>query len=135
MKKLLVSILLSITSLPAFAHDTKSNDKVGVHYSIVKDDGTVPVEKTYFKVFGQLKLDKSSLMKIDSHIAAINKQNDLKPKFKIVFVSIVNNDLSRVLLVSNRGDAYAIDFNDGKNCGITIDGNGLMLTSKDCVEF
>lgn len=124
MKKLLVLAFLTL-SMPVYAHSTKPTDIVSVDYQIYRDDATVAVAKTYSKPWGQMKIDKSTIIKIDSYINRVKDQLDLDKQFRIVHLVITNDEIQRALLVSEYGTAVAIDLGlNGQTCYLVVAGNG-----------
>lgn len=123
MKKLLILALLTL-STPAYAHSTKPTDIVSVDYSVYRDDATVVVEKTYSKPFGQMKIDKSTIAKIDAYTNRIKKDLVIDKQFRIVHLVITNDKIQRALLVSEYGTAVAIDLVTSQVCYVTTAGNG-----------
>lgn len=128
MKKLLVLALLTL-SMPVYAHSTKPTDIVSVDYSVYRDDATVAVEKTYSKPFGQMKIDKSTIIKIDTYINRVKDQLDLDKQFRIVHLVITNDQIQRAMLVSEYGTAVAIDLMTAQICYVTTAGNGNLTGS------
>lgn len=137
MRKLALAFMSScLLSLPAMAHKTNPNDMVGVNVVKFDSEGAIELEnKRYFKPWKQIKLHPGSVNELDSIIAKIKGDSGSNADFKIVYISVVDNQLSRALVLSNVGSAYAIDMYSKKYCGVTIDGNGLMLASDNCKRY
>lgn len=124
MKKLLILALLAL-STPAYAHSTKPTDVVSVDYSIYDETGAIEVSrKNYSKPFGQMKIDKSTIIKIDTYLNRIKGDLVIDKQFRIVHLVITDNQVQRAVLISEYGTAVAIDLTNAQTCYVVVSGNG-----------
>lgn len=124
MKKILLSLLISLIAIPASAkHYTQPNDRVGVYFTIM-DGPIVKKEIYYFKPWKMLKLDKKTRATIHFELSKV-KAKDRDEKFRVGFIRVVNDEVQSAIYYGDKGSAVVVNFGLNQNCHITIGGNGL----------
>jgi len=127
MKKILLAVVLLLVGLPAFAHNTKPSDTVSVEASTFGPDGAIETShQVYSKPWAQIKLDATTIQKIEKGISKYRSSGNPDRTYRIVHLVLVDNDIQRALVLTELGTAIAIELLDGRICYTSTQGNGML---------
>ena len=136
MVKKLLLVLCSFGFLqPSYAASTlrtDANDIVSIYSAAYKNDGSPSYEKTYKKPWSKVKLDAKTLAKMKTILAQTATYKEYSEAFRVAHLVIVNDELQRVLFVSDGGTAIAIEVSGGPSetsryCQTSVGVNGFIV--------
>ncbi|HEY9841124.1 MAG: hypothetical protein ACAI44_21110 [Candidatus Sericytochromatia bacterium] len=124
MKKLLLTILLAALTLPAGAMP-KPDDLVGVHMITTASDGIDEVK--YFKKWKDIKLSAKTRAALQQKAQSLEKEG-YGEKFRIQFLFIASNEVTRVFYLGDSGTVVMMDWPPGQAegavCVLSFAANG-----------
>lgn len=127
MKKLMLAGLLALMTLPAMAHNTRAGDVVNVESTTYDAEGLRELARSvYAKPWGQIKISPATNQKIDRAIARYRAMDMPDKSFRVIYLTVVNNDVQRALVLTDLGTAIAIELQDGRFCHTSVAGNGRL---------
>lgn len=124
--------LLWTVRAEAAGFKTDPNDVVSITNTAYKNGSAVPVfDKKYKKKWKDIVLDSKTKRSIGALLTYVEAFKEYSSVFRVAHLRIVNNDVQRVLLVSDDGSAIALEMGKpGTYCYATTFGNGFL--TGDC---
>lgn len=134
-KKLLLSLGCFLFVQPSYAASTlrtEANDIVSIYAAAYGNDASPSYEKTYKKPWGKVKLDAKTINKMKAILAQTKPYKEYSETFRVAHLVLVNDEIQRVLFVSDGGTAIAIEMSGGPSetsryCQTSVGGNGFIV--------
>lgn len=134
-KKLLLTLCSFFFISPSYAASTlrtEPNDIVSIYTAGYKNSPNPVYEKTYKKPWGKVKLDAKTIAKMKAILTQTELYQEYNEVFRVVHLVIVNDEVQRVLFVSDSGTAVGIEMLGGPSstsryCQTSVGGNGFMV--------